>query len=397
MPGPGHYWIADEEREEVMDVLNAGYLSRYGDPDNPSFKQKVYTLEREFAAYSGVKHCVATNSGTGSLYIALKALGIGPGDEVIVPAYTFVASYTATIFAGATPVLAEIDESFTLDPGDVENRITKKTKAIMPVHMLGNPSDLDAICRIAGKHGLYVVEDSCQAAGASYKGRKIGSIGDIGGFSLNFHKTITSGDGGLVITDDDELYWRAFAIHDQGHTPNRTGLEIGKRSIIGFNFRINELTGAVALAQLRKIDRITAKLKANKARVKQLLGELPGVTFRRLNDPEGECGTLLTLIFDSRERARAVASRLGTTTMDNSGWHVYFNMEQILQYFREQGLELGRGSFPATDDILERSVNVSVGVVDPGIGSAFGINIDSSDDEIEAKAGALRKAIVDAR
>jgi len=396
MPGPGHYWIADEEREEVMDVLNAGYLSRYGDPDNPSFKQKVYTLEREFAAYSGVKHCVATNSGTGSLYIALKALGIGPGDEVIVPAYTFVASYTATIFAGATPVLAEIDESFTLDPGDVENRITKKTKAIMPVHMLGNPSDLDAICRIAGKHGLYVVEDSCQAAGASYKGRKIGSIGDIGGFSLNFHKTITSGDGGLVITDDDELYWRAFAIHDQGHTPNRTGLEIGKRSIIGFNFRINELTGAVALAQLRKIDRITAKLKANKARVKQLLGELSGVTFRRLNDPEGECGTLLTLIFDSRERARAVASRLGTTTMDNSGWHVYFNMEQILQYFREQGLELGRGSFPATDDILERSVNVSVGVVDPGIGSAFGINIDSSDDEIEAKAGALRKAIVQA-
>ena len=315
---------------------------------------------------------------------------------MIVPAYTFVASYTATIFAGATPVLAEIDESFTLDPGDVENRITKKTKAIMPVHMLGNPSDLDAICRIAGKHGLYVVEDSCQAAGASYKGRKIGSIGDIGGFSLNFHKTITSGDGGLVITDDDELYWRAFAIHDQGHTPNRTGLEIGKRSIIGFNFRINELTGAVALAQLRKIDRITAKLKANKARVKQLLGELSGVTFRRLNDPEGECGTLLTLIFDSRERARAVASRLGTTTMDNSGWHVYFNMEQILQYFREQGLELGRGSFPATDDILERSVNVSVGVVDPGIGSAFGINIDSSDDEIEAKAGALRKAIVQA-
>lgn len=397
MPGPGHYWIADEEREEVLDVLNAGHLSRYGDPDDPSFKQKVYTLEREFAAYSGVKHCVAVNSGTGSLYIALRALDIGPGDEVIVPAYTFVASYTATIFAGATPVLAEIDESFTLDPGDIENRITERTKAIMPVHMLGNPSDLDAICGIARKHGLYVVEDSCQAAGASYKGRKIGSLGDIGGFSLNFHKTITSGDGGLVITDDDELYWRAFAIHDQGHTPNRTGLEIGKRSIIGFNFRINELTGAVALAQLRKIDRITARLKANKARVKQLLGELPGVRFRRLNDAEGECGTLLTLIFDSRERARAVASRLGTKTMDNSGWHVYFNMEQILQYFREQGLELGRGSYPATDDILERSVNVSVGVVDPGIGSAFGINIDSSDEEIEAKASELRKAIVEAR
>ncbi len=266
----------------------------------------------------------------------------------------------------------------------------------MPVHMLGNPADLDAICEIAGKHGLTVLEDSCQAAGASYKGRKIGSIGNIGGFSLNFYKTITAGDGGLVITDDDELYWRAFAIHDQGHTPNRTGLEIGKRSIIGFNFRINELTGAVALAQLRKIDRITSRLRANKARVKQLLGELPGVTFRKLNDPEGECGTLLTLTFDSRDRAQAAASRLGTKTVDNSGWHVYFNMEQILQYFREQGREIGRGSFPATDDILERSVNVGVGVADPGLGSAFGINIDSRDEEIAAKASALREAIVEA-
>jgi dTDP-4-amino-4,6-dideoxygalactose transaminase len=396
MPGPGHYWIADEERKEVLDVLESGYLSRYGDPDNPRFKQKVYTLEREFAAYSGVKHCVATNSGTGSLYIALKALGIGPGDEVIVPAYTFVASYTATIFAGATPVLAEIDESLTMDPADIEKRITKNTKAIMPVHMLGNPADLDAICGIAEKHGLSVVEDSCQAAGASYKGRKIGSIGEIGGFSLNFYKTITAGDGGLVVTDDDELYWRAFAIHDQGHSPNRTGLEIGKRSIIGFNFRINELTGAVALAQLRKMDRITARLRANKKRIKELLGEPKGVSFRRLNDPEGECGTLLTLLFDSRDKARAVASRLGTKTMDNSGWHVYFNMEHVLQFFREQGRDIGRGSFPRTDDILERSVNVSVGVVDPGIGSAFGINIDSADEEIQAKAAELGKAIAEA-
>jgi dTDP-4-amino-4,6-dideoxygalactose transaminase len=396
MPGPGHYWISDEERREVLDVLESGYLSRYGDPNDPRFKQKVYTLEREFAAYSGVKNCVATTSGTASLFVALKALGVGSGDEVIVPAYTFVASYTATIFAGATPVLAEIDESLTIDPADIEKRITPRTRVIMPVHMLGNPADLDAIHQIARKHGLFVVEDGCQAAGASYKGRKVGTIGDIGGFSLNFYKTITAGDGGLVITDDDELYWRAFAIHDQGHTPNRTGLEIGKRGIIGFNFRINELTGAVALAQLRKIDRITARLRANKARIKELLGEMRGVRFRRLNDPQGECGTLLTLIFDSRNKARKVAGRLGTKTMDNSGWHVYFNMEHILQFFRKQGTQMGRGSFPRTDDILERSVNFSVGVVDPGIGSAFGINIDSTDREIEDKARQLREAIAGA-
>jgi len=396
MPGPGHYLIGKEEREEVLEVLESGYFSRYGDPNNPNFKQKVYTLEREFAAYSGVKHCVATSSGSGSLYVALKALGIGAGDEVIVPAYTFVASYTATIFAGATPVLTEIDESLTIDPADIEKRITKKTKAVMPVHMLGNPSDLDAISTIARNHGLNMVEDSCQAAGASYKGRKIGSIGEIGGFSLNFFKTITAGDGGLVVTDDDDLYWRAFAIHDQGHTPNRTGLQVGERSIIGFNFRINELTGAVALAQLRKMDRITGKLRANKAKVKEILKGVGGVTFRRLNDADGECGTLLTLIFPTKEKAQRVAAKLGTVTMDHSGWHVYFNMEHILEYFREQGKELGRGSFPKTDDILERSVNFSVGVVDPGIGAAYGININSSDSEIEEKAAELKKAILEA-
>ena len=147
----------------------------------------------------------------------------------------------------------------TIDPEDIEGRINSRTKAIMPVHMLGNPADLDPIAAIARKHGLWLVEDGCEAAGASYRGRRVGSIGDIGGFSLNFYKTITAGDGGLVVTDDEELYWRAFALHDQGHTPNRTGVQVGERSIIGFNFRMNELTGAVALAQVRKIDQITSR------------------------------------------------------------------------------------------------------------------------------------------
>ena len=393
MPGPGHYTIGNEERAQVSEVLESGYFSRYGDSQDPNFKQKVYTLEREFAAYSGVKHCVATSSGTGSLYIALKSLGVGPGDEVIVPAYTFVASYSATILAGATPVLTEIDDSLTIDPEDIEGRINSRTKAIMPVHMLGNPADLDPIAAIAREHGLGLVEDGCQAAGASYRGRKVGSIGDIGGFSLNFYKTITAGDGGLVVTDDDELYWRAFALHDQGHTPNRTGVQVGERSIIGFNFRMNELTGAVALAQLRKIDQITRRLRINKSKVKGALGDADGVSFRRINDPAGECGSLMTMIFPSKERARRVAATLGTTTLDKSGWHVYFNMEHILAYMREQGKDCGRGSFPRTDDILERSVNFSIGVVDEGIGAGYGININSSDVEIEQRAVELKRAI----
>lgn len=340
-----------------------------------------------------MKHCVANCSGTASLYIALKALGIGPGDEVIVPGYTFVASYSAIIFAGAIPVLAEIDDTLTLDPEDVKERITGNTRAIMSVHMLGNPCDLDKLREIADTHRLYLVEDCCQAAGASYKGKKVGSIGELGAFSLNFFKTITAGDGGLVVTDNDELYWKAFAMHDQGHSPNRTGAQIGRRSILGFNFRINELTGAVALAQLRKIDTIVSTLRRKKAMLKERLSRLDGFYFRRLNDPEGECGTLLTLIFPDREKAEKAAVFLGSKTLANSGWHVYFNMEHILQYFREIERKYQKGSLPRTDDLLARSLNISVGVVDPGIGSAFGINIHSNEEEINRTASRIAEAV----
>ena len=220
MPGPGSYWIGEEEKKEVLDVIESGHLFRYGSFDDPKFRHKTYTFEQEFARYCGVKHALLINSGTTALWIALQAMGLKPGDEVIVPAYTFVASYAAIIFAGCVPVLAEIDESLTIDPKDVHRRITPRTRAIMPVHMLGNPCQMDAIMAIAEKHGLLVLEDVCQAAGGSYHGRKLGSIGKAGAFSLNVFKTITAGDGGILITDDDNVYQRAFALHDQGHAPN---------------------------------------------------------------------------------------------------------------------------------------------------------------------------------
>ncbi|MEW6751902.1 MAG: DegT/DnrJ/EryC1/StrS family aminotransferase [Candidatus Latescibacterota bacterium] len=181
MPGPGAYWIGDEERAEVLEVLESGHLSRYGSPEDPRFRGKVLTFEREFAAYTGARFCQATSSGTSTLLIALRALGVGPGDEVIVPTYTFVASYGAPIFLGAVPVLAEIDLSLCLDPGDIEGRITARTRAIMPVHILGNPCDMAAIMDIARRHGLPVVEDCCQACGASYRGTKVGRFGREGG------------------------------------------------------------------------------------------------------------------------------------------------------------------------------------------------------------------------
>jgi dTDP-4-amino-4,6-dideoxygalactose transaminase len=312
-----------------------------------------------------------------------------------VPAYTFVASYSSIIFCGAVPVLSEIDLSLNLDPADLERRITAKTKAVMPVHMLGNPCDMDEILSIAARHGLAVIEDACQATGGSYRGRRLGSLGRIGAFSLNIFKTITAGDGGAVVTDDTETYERAFAVHDQGHRPARTGVEVGARSILGLNFRMNELTGAVALVQLRKLDAILATLRAKKATLKQRIAGIPGVRFRTLPDPEGDCATLCTVIFDDAGRAARVAERLGTTTVDRSGWHVYANMEHVNRWLAERGLPSGKGAYPRTDDILSRSINLSVGVVDAGLGAAFGIDIQSSDEDIERAARTFRAACAD--
>lgn len=391
MPGPGSFWIGVEEREEILDVLESGHVSRYGDLDDPRFRRKVYTLEREFAAYVGAPYALATSSGTGSLMISMLALGVQPGDEVIVPAYTFVATYSAAIFTGAVPVLCEIDDSLNMDPADIERRITPKTKMIVPVHMLGNPCDMDAIMTMAQKHGLAVLEDACQAAGAVYKGKKAGSIGAMGAFSLNVFKTITAGDGGMIAASSKALYEHAFGIHDQGHTPLRAGLQVGSRSILGLNFRINELTGAIALAQLRKIDKITSTLRHKKSRLKQLISGIQGMKFRKLNDDEGECGTLLTVIFEDAKRAAAVAKALNTTTVEKSGWHVYANMEHVNRHLREIGQPHGKGAYPRTDDILSRSINLSVGVVDAGLGAAFGININSSDEEICQVADRFRR------
>jgi dTDP-4-amino-4,6-dideoxygalactose transaminase len=386
MPGPGAYWFGKEETAAITEVIQNGYLFRYGSENDPKFLHKVSDLEKAFAAYCGTKFALATSSGTASLLSSILALGLKPGDEIIVPAYTFVASYSAAIFAGIIPVLAEIDESLTLDPNDIERRITTHTKAIMPVHMLGNPCDMDKIMTIAKKHHLMVLEDSCQAAGASYKGKKAGTIGNMGAFSLNIFKTINSGDGGLVITNDRSYYETAFGVHDQGHKPSRLGVEVGNRNVLGLNFRMNEITAAVGLAQLGKIDRIVDTLRQKRSKLKTLISKAGGFKFRTLNDPEGDCATICTVIFDTSKQASKVAAILGSKTVDQSGWHVYSNMEHVLNHLKQVGQPHTKGSYPKTDDILSRSMNISVGVVDGGLGAGWGININSSEAEIEAAA-----------
>lgn len=397
--GPGSFVFGEEERKEVLEVLDGRYLFRYGDENTEGYTHKVVDFEKKLCEIMGAKYAVATTSGTCSLLAALAALGIGAGDEVIVPGYTFIASISTIMLSGAIPVLAEIDESLTIDVTKIEELITPRTKAIVPVHMLGNPCKMDKIMEIANKHNLYVLEDCCQAVGASYKGKRVGTYGDIGAFSLNIFKTISTGDGGAVITDDENLYERAFGYHDQGHKPNRTGVEIGKRSFVGMNMRMNELTGAVALAQTRKLEEILKTLREKKALLKSLLSDLPHISFRRIND-EGECATLLTLLFDTKELAEKFCEKTGGRPIAYSGWHVYNNMEQVLgkllpaKTMNVNDRTYTKHMLPQTDDILERAVNISVGVVDKGLGAGYGINILSDEEEIREVAGNIRKIIL---
>jgi dTDP-4-amino-4,6-dideoxygalactose transaminase len=406
MPGPGFEWIGKEEEKEVLEVLRSRWLFRYGDEKDPAFKRKVKTLEEMVEQRFGIKHALAVTSGTSALITALSALGIGPGDEVIVPGYTFIASISSIIIARAVPVLAEIDESLTLDPQDIERRITPRTKAIMAVHMLGNPCNIDALRMIASKNKLTLIEDAAQAFGGSYKGRPLGTLGKIGIYSFNIFKTINAGDGGVVVTDDDELYFRAFGYHDQGHFPSRSGVEIGNRSIIGQNYRMNEITGAVLIAQFRRLDDIISRLREIKARFKSQIVGIPGLSFRKLNDADGECNTLLTVILPEAGVAEKLAKKLSTTTVSKSGWHVYNNMEQILgkKMITEHGCpyncscypcqqEYKKGMLLRTDDILGRAINISVGVVDRGIGSAFGIHPHSTNEEIDQKVKEFTAAL----
>jgi dTDP-4-amino-4,6-dideoxygalactose transaminase len=403
--------IGEEEIQEALEVLRGGYLFRYGvslgaDVD-PRFKGKVYQIEREIADYCGLRHAVAVNSGTSALLTALAGLGIGPGDEVIVPGYTFIASLSSIVFSRAVPVLAEIDRTFNLDPHDVKSKITPRTKAIMAVHMMGNPARLSELRAIADQHRLFLVEDCCQAFGATYQGRPVGAIGDASAFSFNVYKTITSGDGGMVVTNDEEVYKRCFAFHDQGHSPLRTGVEIGQRPFIGLDFRFTEVQAAILIAQFHKLPRILNHLRANKRRYKEMLSDIPGLEFRELTDPAGDLATMLTVILPNEAIARRIADDLGTKVVVDAGWHVYNNMEQILEQrtvtpvkcpftcspYADRGgqMQYRKGMLPRTDALLARSLNISIGVSDPGLSSSFGVTMCDGLDIVEQRAARFRE------
>jgi dTDP-4-amino-4,6-dideoxygalactose transaminase len=406
MPGPGFIYLGDEERKNVEEVLDKWELTRfsYGKLEQTSF---VRSFERAAQATFRAQHVIAVNSGTSALLTALAAAGIGPGDEVIVPGYTFIASIGSIVYSGATPVLAEVDESLTLDPADVEARITSQTRAIMAVHMLGGPCELTALQDIARRHELVLIEDVAQACGGSYQGRALGTHGALGAFSLNPFKVITSGEGGFVLTDDPHLYQRGYSFQDQGWFPGR--IETGDGDVIfGLNLRMPEFAGAIACAQLEKLGTVLERTRDVKRKVAEGITLRDGVRRRVLHDAAGECGTLLIYIFDRVEDARAVAAALVTKTMLESGRHYYGNMPQLAALaegnhppaspFRAPGTtskqDFRPGSLPQTDDCLARSVAISIGVSDRYLGAGFGVTVRSSDAEIQ-RAAEQFSAVVD--
>jgi 8-amino-3,8-dideoxy-alpha-D-manno-octulosonate transaminase len=313
---PGFELFGESERKEVNDVLNNGVLMRYGFDGKRNGHWKAKELEQELENQLQVKHAQLVSSGTAAVTIALASAGIGAGDEVIIPTFTFVASFEAIMMLGAIPVLVEIDDTLTLDPGAVKKSITPKTKAIMPVHMCGSMANLDALQAICKEHNLILIEDSSQATGATYKGKPLGSIGDLGCLSLDYVKIITSGEGGAVLTNNENYYKNAdhYSDHGHDHVDNDRGAE--SHPFLGYNFRISELHAAVGLAQLRRLNEFVTIQKRNYTIIREALSVIPEVSFRTVPEGGEESYSFLSFFLPDLETARKVSDAFKQNGID---------------------------------------------------------------------------------
>lgn len=321
------YRIGTEEIEAVKRVVESKQLFKI----NNGLKETEHA-EAEMRELFGTEHALFMTSGHAALVSALIALGVGPGDEVIVPAYTYIATAMAVVAAGAIPVIAESDEALTLDPKDVEAKITKNTKAIIPVHIQGFPCDMDAIMAIAKKHGIKVLEDSCQADGGSYKGKRLGTIGDAGALSFNFYKVISCGEGGALFTNDKTVADKALIYHDSSAVAffGEQLKDVDVKPFCGNEYRVSEISSAILREQLKKMDPILADLKKNKAYIVERISDV--ATLIPTHDENGGCATTLALRFETEEKARAFAKSegIGGTVPFDTGKHVYTNWTPIM-------------------------------------------------------------------
>lgn len=391
------YRIGEEEVAALQRVIASKVLFRRGNAA-AGHQQEVDQFEIEWARTIGSEYSLLlSGGGTAALITALAALGIGPGDEVLVPAYTWMASATAVLSVGAIPVLCEVDETLALDPHDVEKKLTPNVRALIPVHMVGRPADLDSLLSIARDHNLYVVEDACQCDGGSYHGKRVGSYGDIGAFSFNDFKILSCGEGGAIVTDNREWFDRARVYHDSLTSfPNCGVADLSIPAFVGLQFRASEVMGAILRVQLQRLEGILSDLRRIGKRFDEELADVSTLRPARSNDPAGDCRVVTAFQFDDEATARAFAASegVGGYLPVDTGRHLYFNWDALIEgrighhpamnpLNHPDNAKLRRSftpeACPQTDAIVRRTVFISN-------------NPDWTEEQVGAKIAACRQA-----
>jgi 8-amino-3,8-dideoxy-alpha-D-manno-octulosonate transaminase len=376
---PGYELWSDKERKEVNDVLETGILMRYGfdGPRKGIWKSKE--LEEAICKTFESKYAQLTSSGTSALTTAMSALGIGYGDEIICPTFTFVASFEAILSVGAVPVFVDVDDTLTLAPDAVRKAITPKTKAVMPVHMCGSMADMDALLAICKEHKLILLEDACQSIGASYKGKFLGTIGDAGTFSFDFVKTITCAEGGAVMTNREDVYIKSDGYTDHGHDHKGADRGADLHPFIGYNYRISELHAAVGLAQIKRLPEFLAIQKKNHSLLKNILSQVPEVSFRRIPDPAGDSCTFLSWFLPTEAITRAVADEMkiqnilpGNFYWYDNNWHYIRKWDHLKNAvtlnalhpeLRSQVIHHATKDFAASDAVMGRCISTAISLL----------------------------------
>ncbi|MFN4008288.1 MAG: DegT/DnrJ/EryC1/StrS family aminotransferase [Chitinophagaceae bacterium] len=373
---PGFELFGAEERKHVNDVLETGILMRYGFDGPRKGIWKAQELEKAITEVFGCQYAHLTSSGTAALTTAMAALGIGAGDEVIMPSFTFVASFEAVLSVGAIPVLVDVDETLTLNPAAVAAAITPRTKCVMPVHMCGSMADLDALQAICNEHKLILLEDACQSIGGTYKGKKLGTIGHAGTFSFDFVKTITCGEGGVVMTNNQEVWEKSDGYTDHGHDHKGADRGADLHPFIGYNFRISELHAAVGLAQIQKLDTILAMQRHNNKLLRSYLEQIPEVSFRVIPDPEGDNAAFLSWFLPTAELMQAFVTEMkaqgilaGNFYWFDNNWHYIkkwhhlkeaATLNRVSDAQREALLALATQDFSVSDAVMSRCISTAI-------------------------------------
>ncbi len=376
---PGYELWSDKERKEVNDVLETGILMRYGfdGPRKGIWKSKE--LETAINETFGSKYAQLTSSGTSALTTAMSALGIGYGDEVITPSFTFVASFEAVLSVGAVPVLVDVDDTLTLNPEAVRKAITPKTKAVMPVHMCGSMADMDALIAICKEHNLILLEDACQSIGGMYKGKHLGTIGDAGTFSFDFVKTMTCAEGGVVMTNREDIYVKSDGYTDHGHDHKGVDRGADLHPFIGYNYRISELHAAVGLAQIKRLNEFLTIQKKNHSLLKSILEQVPEISFRRIPDPAGDSCSFVSWFLPSEDITRAVVAEFrsqgilaGNFYWYDNNWHYIRKWDHLKQGItlnalseehKAEVMKQANKNFAASDAIMSRCISTSISLM----------------------------------